>query len=112
MEYRLTTSELFETLTQWGKFVKRKVHLIACGGTAMTLLGIKASTKDVDFMVPVPSEWTYLRKVLSDLGYKPATGMGLKRDDEPYVFDLFCGNKIHTTELLESPLEEKNHILI
>ena len=25
---------------------------------------------------------------------------------------MFRGNKIHTTELLESPLEEENHILI
>jgi hypothetical protein len=32
--------------------------------------------------------------------------------DGGFVFDLFKGNKVHTTELLESPLEESNHILI
>lgn len=112
MKTRLTTEELFETLNQWSRFIKRKVHLIACGGTALTLLKIKESTKDVDFMVPDEAEWSYVKKVLSDLNYKPATGIGLKKDNEPYVFDLFCGNRIHTTELLESPLESGNHIFI
>jgi len=112
METRLTTKELFEALEQWSKFLKKKVHLIACGGTALTLLKIKESTKDVDFMVPDRVEHSYLVKTLGQLGYKPATGAGLKMGDEPYVFDLFCGNKIHTTQLLESPLENNNHIFV
>ncbi|HBG62182.1 MAG: hypothetical protein A2Y03_00650 [Omnitrophica WOR_2 bacterium GWF2_38_59] len=112
MENRLTTKELFETLNQWSRFIKKKVHLIACGGTAMTLLKIKASTKDVDFMIPNIAEHAYIKRILNDLSYKPARGIGLKRDNELYVFDLFCGNKIHTTELLKSPLEKENHIFI
>ncbi len=52
MEYRLDKKELIDHLRTWNRFFKRKVHLIACGGTAMTLLGVKASTKDVDFTVP------------------------------------------------------------
>ena len=56
MEYRLDKYRLLETLEQWNRFLKRKVHLIACGGTAMTLLDVKASTKDVDFMVPNVSD--------------------------------------------------------
>ena len=51
-EYRLDKNELLDNLREWNRYLKRKVHLIACGGTAMTLLGIKASTKDVDFIVP------------------------------------------------------------
>ena len=96
MEHRLTTKDLFDTLEQWSKFVKKKVHLIACGGTAMTLLKIKESTKDVDFMIPNSSEYNYLKKILDQLNYKPATGSGIQREGEPYVFDLFCGNKVHT----------------
>ncbi len=52
MEYRLDKNELLEHMRVWNQFFKRKVHLIACGGTAMTLLGVKESTKDIDFMVP------------------------------------------------------------
>jgi hypothetical protein len=50
MEYRLDRDALLDVLGQWNTFLKRKVHLIACGGTALTLLGVKESTKDIDFM--------------------------------------------------------------
>ncbi len=40
MEYRLNKQTLLDTLEQWNVFIKRKVHLIACGGTALTLLDI------------------------------------------------------------------------
>ena len=110
IKYRLNGSELIATITAWSKFVKRSVRLVACGGTAMTLLGIKASTKDIDFMVPDKNEYKYLVKVLSDIGYKPSTPFKWQRDGESFEIDLFSGNKIHTTELLESPLNEGNHI--
>ncbi|CAB1061358.1 hypothetical protein D1BOALGB6SA_6131 [Olavius sp. associated proteobacterium Delta 1] len=94
------------------KFLKRKVHLIACGGTAMTLIGVKASTKDVDFMSPEVREYNYLIKQLKALGYKQATGSGWKRDGENFQFDIFRGNFIHTTELLESPLKGGRHSIL
>ncbi|MEW6079742.1 MAG: hypothetical protein AB1724_18190 [Thermodesulfobacteriota bacterium] len=56
MDYRLNKQTLLSVLGQWNGFLKRKVHLIACGGTALTLLDIKASTKDVDFLVPNEKE--------------------------------------------------------
>ena len=52
-EYRLTQQQLMDILVLWNRFLKRKVHLIACGGTALTLQGIKSSTKDVDFLIPL-----------------------------------------------------------
>lgn len=109
MEYRLDKEQLLESLGGWNRYLKKKVHLIACGGTAMTLLGVKASTKDVDFMVPEPQEHAHLIKTLKSLDYKPASGNGWKRDGEMFVYDLFCGKRIHTTELLESPLEPGRH---
>lgn len=112
MEYRLTRSELVNTLAGWGKFIKRKVRLIACGGTAMTLLNVKASTKDIDFMVPDDKEYVYLTKVLNEIGYKPQSAARWKKEGELFVTDLYAGNKIHTTELLESPLKEGNHVFV
>ena len=79
MEYRLDKNRLLDILREWNRFLKRKVHLIACGGTAMTLIGVKPSTKDIDFMVPVEREHDYLIKQLKALGYKQATGSGWKR---------------------------------
>ena len=112
MQYRLNKDTLLETLRIWSKFLKRKVHLIACGGTALTLLDIKESTKDIDFLIPQESEYDYLIKTLQQLGYVPITGSGWARKGEPYLFDLFRGKRIHTTELLNSPLEPERNILV
>lgn len=77
----------------------------------MTLLGVKASTKDIDLIVPEPDEYDYLIGILKQLGYKSASGWGWKREDG-YVFDLFKDKSVHTTELLESPLNKDNHTLV
>lgn len=111
-KHRLDKRDLLSRISDWDAFFKRRVHLIACGGTALTLIGVKESTKDIDFIVPREGDYTYLIRVLKELGYRQSTGSGWKRQNEPYSFDLFCGNRIQTTELLESPLEEKNNILI
>jgi len=112
MEYRIDRQALLDVMEQWNRFLRKKVHLIACGGTAVTLLGVKESTKDIDFMVPNPPEHEHLIKVLQQLGYEQETASGWKRKEEIFRFDLFVGKKIHTTELLESPLKEGNHTLL
>ena len=109
IDYRLNKDRLLEILGDWNRFLKRKIHLIACGGTAMTLLGVKPSTKDVDFMAPIEAEYHYLIKQLKALGYKQTTGSGWMRQGEDFRFDIFSGNRIHTTELQDSPLEEGRH---
>lgn len=111
MEYRIDKQGLLDRISAWDSFLKRKVHLIACGGTALTLLGVKDSTKDIDLIVPSEDEHDYLVHILQKLGYKSASGWGWSRDDG-FIFDLFRGNSIHTTQLLESPLKEGNHTLI
>lgn len=112
MEYRLNQKGLLDALGLWNGFLNKKIHLIACGGTALTLLGVKESTKDVDMLVPVDREYDYLIKILKQLGYKPTSGSGWQRPGEVFIFDLFRGKRVHTTELLESPLDKGNHILI
>jgi len=112
MEYRLNKEQLFEVLEQWNRRLKRKVHLIACGGTAMTLLDIKASTKDVDFIAPVVTEYNYLIRNLRDMGYERVTQSGWQRKGEIFQFDIFPGTNIHTTGLLASPLEPGRHSLL
>ena len=112
MEYRLDKNRLLDILGGWNRFLKRRVHLIACGGTAMTLIGVKPSTKDVDFMTPKEREHDYLTKQLKALGYNKVTTSGWIKDGEGFQFDIFRGNSIHTTELLASPLEEGGHSIL
>lgn len=111
MEYRIDKQGLLDRISVWDTFLKRKVHLITCGGTALTLLGVKPSTKDIDLIVPNLDEYEYLVSILKQLGYKAASGWGWERGDG-FIFDLFRGKAVHTTELLESPLEKGNHILV
>jgi len=111
MKYRIDKQGLLDRISVWDGFLKRKVHLIACGGTALTLLGVKASTKDIDLIVPDLTEHDYLINNLKQLGYSPVSGWGWTRGDD-IIFDLFRGKRVHTTELLDSPLSEANHILI
>ena len=112
MNYRLNKETLLEVLAAWNSYVNRKIHLIACGGTALTLLNIKESTKDVDFIVPDEKEYAYLISKIKDLNYERKTGSGWQRPGEVYIFDIFCGNTIFTTTLLESPLKKENHEFI
>lgn len=119
MDYRIDKDALLGTLSAWDGFLSKKVHLIACGGTVLTFLGVKSSTKDVDMLVPNEAEYNYLIKVLKDLGYKQTTGQSgsLPEGDGwvkegGFIFDLFRGKRVHTTELLESPLLPTNNTLI
>ena len=109
MDIRVDQTTLLKNLSAWDKFLKRKVRIIACGGTAMTLINIKASTKDIDFLIPEPKEYKYLVNTIIDLGYERKTGTGWQKD-RGYIFDLYVGKTIFTTELLESPLKAGNYI--
>ena len=110
--YRISGIDLLDTLENWDSLMNFRVRLIACGGTALTLLNIKESTKDVDLIVPEKKEYDKLIKFLMALNYR-YTGNGLAHDDDPnFIYQLWCGNRVFTTDLLESPLKENNHILV
>lgn len=113
MSYRIGVDGLYERLEIWNGYLSRKVRLIACGGTALTLLGFKDSTKDVDLMVPDEREYGSFIGTLQELGYKQIRSHSWISDsDSLFILDIYQGNFIHTTELLESPLIEGNHALV
>ena len=110
--YRISGIDLLDTLENWDSLMNFRIRLIACGGTALTLLNIKESTKDIDFIVPVKNEYDKLMKFLKALNYR-YKGNGLAHEDDPnFMYQFWCGNRVFTIDLLESPLMENNHILI
>lgn len=111
MKLGINKQGLLDTLGIWDGFLKKKVHLIACGGTAMTLLGVKAATKDIDLIAPKLAEYEYLIATLKQLGYTSVTGWGWSRD-EGFIFDIFRGKRVHTTELIDSPLTKDKHYVV
>ncbi len=111
MDYRATSEDLFNTLSAWDEVMtgRTKIHLIACGGTALTLLGYKESTKDVDLMVPDLNEYKHLVTFLRRAGYQNCTPYGWKRPEETMIYDLYPGNRVYETELPDSPLKRGGH---
>jgi hypothetical protein len=101
-----------DTLDNWDSLMDFRVHLIACGGTALTLLKIKDSTKDIDFIVPKENEYQRLMKFLKHLNYGDKSGGLAHKDDPNFIYQFWFGSRVFTTELLDSPLEEGKHILI
>jgi len=111
-KYRISGSALIETIDNWERLINFKVNLIGCGGTALTLLEIKDSTKDVDFIVPVAKEYERLMKFLRALGYKEKGGGFAHPDDPFFLYQFWCGNRVFTTDLLDSPLDPGKNIPI
>ena len=111
-KYRITASELLQTIENWEHLIDFKVNLIGCGGTALTLLEIKDSTKDIDFIVPIGKEHERLMKFLRSLGYEEKGG-GLAHPDDPYfLYQFWVGNRVFTTDLLDPPLDPGRNIPI
>ena len=107
MEYRINKDELTRTLQAWDELLpgRGKIRLVACGGTALTLMGHKESTKDVDFLVPEPDEYERLAGFLAKAGYQKETEYGWRHAGETILFDLYLGKRVYVTELLTSPLD-------
>ena len=111
-KYRITARDLIQTIDNWERLINFRVNLIGCGGTALTLLEVKDSTKDIDFIVPVVKEHERLMKFLRSLGYEEK-GDGLAHPDDPYfLYQFWGGNRVFTTDLLDSPLDPDRNILI
>jgi hypothetical protein len=110
--YRITSDRLLDTLDNWDGVMNSRVQLIACGGTALTLLKLKESTKDIDFVVPVVAECEKLIKFLSTIGYSEKGGGWAHPDDPLFLYQFWCGSRVFTTELLDSPLDAGKHIAI
>jgi hypothetical protein len=110
--FRLTIADLFEVMEVWDKHFQSHVFLAACGGTAITLYGHKESTRDVDFLVPDPRHYDAVIRAITRQGYKTATGHGYKHPDKPWIFDLFRGQTVFQTELLDPVQDPDRHWVV
>ena len=71
VETKLNKNELFDLLKIFDEEAEKSMRLVAVGGTAMTLLDLKPSTRDIDFTVPSDdkSEFYRIRNTIPH-GYK------------------------------------------
>lgn len=97
-----TKQDLMQFLKFLSNHIDREITLIAVGGTALTLLGIKESTKDIDFDLPESSDCKIIEGILKDLNFEKkgfswfaTTNIGITR------IDLFKGGYIFNIQLLD-----------
>ena len=111
-KYRITGKELIQTIDNWDQLMNFKVKLIGCGGTALTLLEIKESTKDIDFIVPDIKEYERLIKFLRSIGYEEKGGGLVHQDDPLFLYQFAVGNNVFGTDLLDPALDPGRNIPI
>jgi len=81
---RIDPSRLLDFLDLVGRELTRKIILVATGGTAMTLLGVKPTTRDIDFTGPA-GDIELFRGILKTLPH----GMDVDTWPDGQVFSQF-----------------------
>ena len=101
--------ELFELLGSLSKYVEENIKMYALGGTALTILGIKPSTLDIDINIHSNKEYLLLCKIFEQIGFKK---IGTIRwlTQEGLAFDLFTGSNFLGTQLLPDCLEKSKFV--
>ena len=61
----IDSAELFQLLESISKYVDEKVQMYALGGTALTILGIKPSTLDIDINIDSEKQYKYISKIFN-----------------------------------------------
>lgn len=106
---QLQLSDLYALLGSIGRHSAKRIALYALGGTALTILGIKSSTIDIDFNVDSEKQYTYLIALFRDLGFEQQSTLRW-RTQEGFAIDLFHGSNILGTQLLADCLEKSKLI--
>ena len=97
-------TELFTLLESISAFVEEKVQMYALGGTALTILGIKPSTLDIDINIDSPKQYNYICTIFERIGFK-RIGTIRWLTQEGLAFDLFYGSNILGTALMPDCLK-------
>ena len=107
-EKEINAEELFELLESISKFIEKEIKMYALGGTALTILHIKKSTRDIDINIESNAEYQYISKIFDDLGFE-RTGIRWI-SQEGLAFDMFHGSNIMGTELLPDCIDKSKFI--
>ena len=98
--------ELISFLRQIDESLPSRIKLIAIGGTALTLLNLKDSTKDIDFTSP-PGDFEIIEQTFTKSGFSKIGDRWMAPD---FIIDLYKGNNIFSTMLMDDYLEKSKRI--
>jgi hypothetical protein len=107
-EREIGANELFDFLQSISKYFEREINIYALGGTALTILGIKKSTKDIDINIDSYKEYKYVCNVFEQLGFEQKGIRWITQ--EALAFDIFHGSNILGTDLLSDCISKSKFI--
>lgn len=81
-----------------------RMTLVLVGGTALTFLDLKDSTRDIDLLIPSERDRRRLCRSFSALGFRELSPIRWETD-RGYTIDLFAGNYVFVVGLLDDFLE-------
>lgn len=109
MPEEINAEELFELLQSLSKFIEKEIKMYALGGTALTILNLKQSTRDIDINIGSIREYRYICRIFEQVGFEKG-GACRWLSQEGLAFDLFYGSNLMGTELLPDSLEQSRYI--
>ena len=102
-------TELLEFIKQLDAYLDEETILVAIGGTALTLLNIKSSTRDIDLIVPEKHSLEVLKSLFIKLNFKE---LAINRwlTNEGIIIDLYPEDYVINVKLLDSSIEKSELI--
>ena len=104
---RIDKEGLMRLLEEWNVILSRenfKLKLIAIGGTALTLLNLKASTKDIDFTMPLGEDIKKFESLFNRLKIKHVAMRRFKAGN--FLIDIYYDGQIFTTTFPDDLIKE------
>jgi hypothetical protein len=97
---RVPREELIDLLEKLNEFAAMHIDIFAVGGTALTLLGLKDSTRDIDFNIDSESGYNEIEKLFGKMGFRKI-GPNKWETDRGFYVDLFKSGYIFCVQLPE-----------
>jgi hypothetical protein len=104
---RIDKEGLMKLLEEWNVVLSKEkfnIRLIAIGGTALTLLNLKASTKDIDFTLPLGEDIKKFESLFNRLKIKQVAMRRFKAEN--FLIDIYYDGQIFTTTFPDDLVKE------
>ncbi len=94
----ISRQQLMDLLEKINEFLDMRIDVFAVGGTALTLLGLKDSTRDIDLNIDSNDGRKKIEELFNAMNFKKTSGIGWETD-VGFRIDLFSNGYIFCTQL-------------
>jgi len=101
--------ELLEFMSKLDSFMDGELTLVALGGTALTLLDLKDSTRDIDLILPTNKNYLMLNDLFTRLNFQEAS-KNRWISNEGIIIDIHREDYIINVKLLQPSVEKSDLI--